>query len=77
MVLNVTDHLQNPLDNYIASLPKVKLIRAQRREGLVRARLLGAAAATGEVLVFLDSHCEAAQGELIMGELRSRFCSET
>uniref|UniRef100_A0A3P9KEK1 Polypeptide N-acetylgalactosaminyltransferase n=1 Tax=Oryzias latipes TaxID=8090 RepID=A0A3P9KEK1_ORYLA len=53
------DHLKGALEEYMARLPKVRILRTKKREGLIRTRLLGAAAAKGEVITFLDSHCEA------------------
>ena len=38
---------------------KVKVVHAERREGLIRTRILGAKHATGDVILFLDSHVEA------------------
>jgi len=37
----------------------VKLVRSKQRLGLIRARMTGADAASGDVLIFLDAHCEA------------------
>lgn len=59
------DHLQKPLEEYMAALGKVRIVRAKRREGLIRARLLGAAHAKGTTLTYLDSHCECCEGWLI------------
>ncbi|XP_045152464.1 polypeptide N-acetylgalactosaminyltransferase 12 [Echinops telfairi] len=58
------EHLKEPLATELSRLPKVRLIRANKREGLVRARLLGASTARGDVLTFLDCHCECHEGWL-------------
>lgn len=52
------EHLKVALEEYMVRLPKVRILRTKKREGLIRTRLLGAAAAKGEVITFLDSHCE-------------------
>uniref|UniRef100_A0A2M4AMU6 Polypeptide N-acetylgalactosaminyltransferase n=2 Tax=Anopheles triannulatus TaxID=58253 RepID=A0A2M4AMU6_9DIPT len=58
------EHLQQQLEDYVASLPKVRLIRAPERVGLIRARLLGAKAARSAIITFLDAHCEVIEGWL-------------
>ncbi|CAG9864080.1 unnamed protein product [Phyllotreta striolata] len=57
-------HTKQQLEDYWKDQPKVKIVRAPQREGLIRARLLGAAHATAPVLTYLDSHCECAAGWL-------------
>lgn len=57
--------LKEPLDRYVSRLPvPTRVLRSGNRTGLIRARLLGAAHAKGQVLTFLDAHCECTKGWL-------------
>ncbi|XP_028403042.1 polypeptide N-acetylgalactosaminyltransferase 10-like [Dendronephthya gigantea] len=58
------DHLKNELQSHVAKLNKVRLLRSKERLGLIRARMLGASNARGDVVIVLDSHCEVNQGWL-------------
>ncbi|VDP00344.1 unnamed protein product [Soboliphyme baturini] len=54
------EHLKNKLDNYVKQKfgSTVRIIRNRQREGLIRTRNIGAENARGQVVVFLDAHCE-------------------
>lgn len=57
------DFLKEALDEHIKNLQvSTKVLRSKKRIGLVNARLLGANKAKGEVLTFLDAHCECTVG---------------
>ena len=66
------DGLGKKLEEYVAKTwpdGVVKIVRTKERSGLIRARLAGAKAATGDVLIFLDSHCEANHGWLVWSKI--------
>lgn len=52
------------LTEYVSHLSRVRLVRSVRRLGVGGCRSLGAARAEGQVLVFMDSHCECEKGWL-------------
>ncbi|GAB1602272.1 N-acetylgalactosaminyltransferase 7-like [Argonauta hians] len=64
--MSTKPHLQGKLDKYIKKLGnKVKLYRNSQREGLIRTRTRGAEYAVGDVIVFLDAHCECNRNWLV------------
>ncbi|KAH7731746.1 Protein GLY-9 a [Aphelenchoides avenae] len=59
------DELRGKLEKHLGRFyGRVKLFRSPERLGLIRAKIVGAEAAIGDVVVFLDSHCEANSGWL-------------
>lgn len=61
----VVDFLKKKLENYVRTLEvPVRILRMEQRSGLIRARLRGAAATKGQVITFLDAHCECTVGWL-------------
>ncbi|BFY99015.1 hypothetical protein BsWGS_02056 [Bradybaena similaris] len=59
------DHLGSKLDDYVSKLPvHVHVLRTGERIGLIRARLKGAHISKGQVITFLDAHCECTEGWL-------------
>lgn len=63
--LSFVEYLGKKLEDHVAKLPvPVKVLRTGKRSGLIRARLIGADQVHGEVITFLDAHCECTKGWL-------------
>ena len=53
------------MDDFVATLPVTfKVLRNEKRIGLMKSRIKGAAIATGETMTFLDAHIECNLGWL-------------
>ncbi|MEQ2221825.1 Polypeptide N-acetylgalactosaminyltransferase 13 [Ilyodon furcidens] len=67
------DFLKLKLETYVQTLEvPVKILRMEQRSGLIRARLRGAAVTKGQVITFLDAHCECTEGwlEALLARIR-------
>ncbi|XP_041479152.1 polypeptide N-acetylgalactosaminyltransferase 4-like isoform X1 [Lytechinus variegatus] len=60
------DHLKEPLEDYISQIHsmRIKILRSEKRLGLIKARMLGVETSEGETFTFLDSHVEVNIGWL-------------
>ncbi|XP_046332460.2 polypeptide N-acetylgalactosaminyltransferase 5-like [Haliotis rufescens] len=56
--------LKEPLKEYVSRFRKVQIVRAESRQGLIRARMMGFEHSTAPVAVFMDAHCECFPGWL-------------
>lgn len=53
------------MEDFVEKLPvDVKIIRNSGRLGLIKSRVVGASAAKGDTITFLDAHIEATEGWL-------------
>eukprot|EP00040_Diaphanoeca_grandis_P020815 m.110678 g.110678 ORF g.110678 m.110678 type:complete len:657 (-) comp28060_c0_seq1:214-2184(-) len=57
-------HLKEALDLEVESMPKTHVLHVKERGGLIRAKVHGVENSTAEIIVFIDSHCEANDGWL-------------
>ncbi|XP_050097636.1 putative polypeptide N-acetylgalactosaminyltransferase 9 [Anopheles aquasalis] len=57
-------HLKTQLQEYFARYEKVRIMRAPKRLGLIRARMFGAQNTTTDLITFLDAHVEVTVGWL-------------
>uniref|UniRef100_A0A2M3YXF5 Polypeptide N-acetylgalactosaminyltransferase n=1 Tax=Anopheles braziliensis TaxID=58242 RepID=A0A2M3YXF5_9DIPT len=57
-------NLKTQLQEYFARYEKVRILRAPKRLGLIRARMFGAQNTTSDLITFLDAHVEVTVGWL-------------
>eukprot|EP00057_Strongylocentrotus_purpuratus_P025692 XP_011680166.1 PREDICTED: peroxisomal bifunctional enzyme [Strongylocentrotus purpuratus] len=63
---DLAEHLQEPIEDYISQIHsvRIRMVRAEKRLGLIKARMMGVDASEGETFTFLDSHVEVMIGWL-------------
>ena len=62
-----SEEMKQRLDDYCAEIfgDIVKILRPEKRLGLIAGKNYGGRQATGDVVVFLDAHIEATEGWLV------------
>ena len=65
-IIVVDDSSDPPTEEELVkmNIPNLKIVRNEERQGLIRAKTIGARAAKGDILVFLDAHIRAYPGWL-------------
>ena len=57
------DDLKSRLDIHVSNMEKIRVIRLEKNEGLMRARQTGINVASADVIVIMDAHMEVAEGK--------------